>query len=81
MTFRHVFATSRIASARSIILAAPLFALASIAPEPPPLRGFTARSAAVERDWEAKFRAMPEPKRLRDMMQRLSAHPHHVGTR
>jgi N-acetylated-alpha-linked acidic dipeptidase len=44
------------------------------------LYGFTSAGSAVERDWEAKFRAIPDPKILRDAMQRLSAHPHHVGS-
>jgi len=34
----------------------------------------------VEREWETKFRAIPDPARLRDMMQRLAARPHHVGS-
>jgi N-acetylated-alpha-linked acidic dipeptidase len=46
----------------------------------PPLYGFTAASSRAERDWENKFRAIPDPKVLRDTMQRLSARPHHVGS-
>lgn len=42
--------------------------------------GFTAASARVERQWEDKFRALPDPARMRADMQRLSAHPHHVGS-
>ncbi len=49
-------------------------------PEPTPLLGFTAASANTERDWEAKFRALPDPARMRSDMQRLSARPHHVGS-
>jgi N-acetylated-alpha-linked acidic dipeptidase len=52
---------------------------ARFAPEPP-LRGFTAASSQMERDWEAKFDAIPDPARLRANMQRLSARPHHVGS-
>jgi len=48
--------------------------------DPAPLRGYSADSSAAERDWEAKFRAIPDPARLRDYMQRLSARPHHVGS-
>ena len=64
---------------------APLIALAALAmapaaPEPVPLRGFTAQSSQVEREWESKFKAIPDPTRMRDMMQRLSARPHHVGS-
>jgi N-acetylated-alpha-linked acidic dipeptidase len=48
--------------------------------EPAPLRGYSSDSAAAERDWEAKFRAIPDPAALRGYMQRLSARPHHVGS-
>ncbi len=47
---------------------------------PPELRGFTARSAAAEREWEGKFRALPSPDSLRAYMRHLSARPHHVGS-
>ncbi len=45
-----------------------------------PLYGYTAASSPIERDWENKLRAIPDPKILRDTMQRLSARPHHVGS-
>src|SRR4051794_33367803 len=45
-----------------------------------PLRGYKADSAATERQWEGKFRAIPDPANMRDYMQRLSARPHHVGS-
>src|SRR5258708_12262437 len=44
------------------------------------LYGFTSASSSVEREWENKFRAIPDPKIQRDSMQRLSARPHHVGS-
>ena len=44
------------------------------------LRGFSPESSRIERDWEAKFRAIPDPTRMRSMMERLSARPHHVGS-
>jgi N-acetylated-alpha-linked acidic dipeptidase len=44
------------------------------------LRGFTAESAKVQREWEAKFRAIPSPDSLRAYMRRLSARPHHLGS-
>ena len=47
---------------------------------PPSLDGFSEASARVERDWETKFRALPSPANMRSYMQRISAHPHHVGT-
>ena len=56
------------------------FVLPAVAPEPAPIRGFSARSSAIERNWETQFRAIPETQRLRSMMQRLSARPHHVGS-
>ena len=45
-----------------------------------PLLGFTAASSTQERQWEEKFKTIPEPQRMRDSMQRLSASPHHVGS-
>ena len=52
---------------------------AQAANPPAPLDGFSADSARAQRDWEAKFRALPSPANLREYMQRLSARPHHVG--
>src|ERR1700693_12823 len=45
-----------------------------------PLAGYSAESSRVERDWELKFRAAPDPSNLRAYMQRLSARPHNVGS-
>jgi len=53
---------------------------ASPAADPPVLLGFAPDSATTERAWEAKFKAVPNPDRLREYMQRLSARPHHVGS-
>jgi N-acetylated-alpha-linked acidic dipeptidase len=47
---------------------------------PAPLRGYTAQTSATEIQWEQKFKAIPEPNRLREDMRRLSARPHHVGS-
>ena len=44
------------------------------------LVGYSPRSSATERDWEKKFRAIPDPANLREYMRRLSARPHHVGS-
>src|SRR6202050_2819893 len=46
----------------------------------PTLRGYSTDSSKSEQDWEAKFRAIPDAGNMRDFMQRLSAHPHHVGS-
>ena len=45
-----------------------------------PLDGFSSAHARTEREWESKFRALPDPQRERDYMQLLSARPHHVGS-
>lgn len=44
------------------------------------LRGFSQEAARTQREWEAKFRAIPDTARLRAAMIRLSARPHHVGS-
>ena len=53
---------------------------ASAADAPAPLKGYSADAARVERDWEAKFRAIPSQANLKAYMQRLAARPHHVGS-
>jgi len=45
-----------------------------------PLRGYSAESSRVQREWETKFRAIPDTANLRSYVERLSARPHHVGT-
>ena len=59
-----------------LAMAAPAVWSADIAP----LRGYSSETARTEREWEAKFRAIPDPAALRAYMQRLSARPHHVGS-
>jgi N-acetylated-alpha-linked acidic dipeptidase len=68
-----------------LLLAAPLVAApprdTKEAPAPESaLTGYSAQSAAAQRDREAKFRAGIAPDRIRENMRRLSAHPHHVGS-
>ncbi len=46
----------------------------------PPLAGYSAAASAVERDWEGRLRALPDPDTLRESMRHLSARPHHVGS-
>ena len=46
----------------------------------PALAGYSSRSSVDERDWETKFRAIPDPANLKEYMRRLSARPHHVGS-
>ena len=45
-----------------------------------PLRGFSAESARVQREWETKFQAIPSPDSLREYMRVLSARPHHLSS-
>jgi N-acetylated-alpha-linked acidic dipeptidase len=61
----------------SLIGVLPLVATSS---EQTPLAGYSAAGSAAEREWEAKFRAMPSADNLRESMQRLTARPHHVGS-
>jgi N-acetylated-alpha-linked acidic dipeptidase len=44
------------------------------------LVGYSPRGGQSEREWEVKFRAIPDPANLREYMRRLSARPHHVGS-
>ena len=62
----------------ALILALPQSGIA--APPPAAMDGYSPAHASTERDWEARFRDLPDPKYLRDTMQRLSARPHHVGS-
>jgi N-acetylated-alpha-linked acidic dipeptidase len=50
------------------------------ASDEPTLAGYSPRSSQAEREWESKFRAIPDPANLREDMRRLSARPHHVGS-
>ncbi len=44
------------------------------------LLGFSAQSSKGELEWEAKFKAIPDAKRVHQNMTRLAAHPHNVGS-
>ena len=67
--------------ARLCLLALSCFLLLAASPDTEqPLHGYSAASSRIQRDWETKFRAIPEPQNQRDYMQRLSARPHHVGS-
>src|SRR5580704_7912366 len=52
----------------------------SLGADTAPLAGFSAQSSRAERDWEMKFRAIPDPANMREDMRLLSARPHHVGS-
>jgi N-acetylated-alpha-linked acidic dipeptidase len=69
---------------RSVLLAV-VAAVSSVAMTPfsadtDLIRGFTPESSRIERDWEAKFKSIPEPGRMREAMRHLSARPHNVGS-
>src|SRR3954466_15206324 len=67
--------------ARLFLLAFSCFLLSAASPDTEqPLNGYSAASSRTQRDWETKFRAIPEPQNQRDYMQRLAARPHHVGS-
>jgi N-acetylated-alpha-linked acidic dipeptidase len=57
-----------------------LLAPAAWPADPDPLAGYSAASSKTEQEWETKFRAIPDPAKLRAYMQRLTARPHHVGS-
>jgi N-acetylated-alpha-linked acidic dipeptidase len=66
---------------RLFLLGLSCFLLLAASPETEqPLNGYSAATSRTQRDWETKFRAVPEPRNQRDYMQRLSARPHHVGS-
>ena len=66
---------------RFLALPAALLVALPITPaEDEPLRGYSAAAAKVQREWEQKFRAIPEPTRLREAMRRLSLRPHHLSS-
>jgi N-acetylated-alpha-linked acidic dipeptidase len=63
-----------------VILLVLLPLLTSRAAEPNYFFGYLPSSSQAERDWETKFRALPDSALQREYMQRLSARPHHVGS-
>ena len=63
-----------------ILLCCGVLLSAGMAADPPAMQGFSPDTATAERGWESKFKVIPNPERLRDYMQRLSARPHHVGS-
>jgi N-acetylated-alpha-linked acidic dipeptidase len=63
----------------SILL--PLLVASAAAPAgDEPLQGFSAAHSRLQKEWEAKFRALVSADNVRDFDKRLSAHPHHVGS-
>ena len=52
----------------------------SLGADEAPMAGYSKSSSQNERDWETKFRAVPDTNNLREFMRRMSARPHHVGS-
>jgi N-acetylated-alpha-linked acidic dipeptidase len=61
-------------------LAAAALLVAATPSTQPTLLGFSDSSSKTEREWEDKFKAIPQPANMRAAMQRLTARPHHVGS-
>src|SRR6202522_903371 len=64
----------------TLIFPSLIFGADQVSANPAVLVGYSPRAGQSERDWETKFRALPDPANLRAYMQRLSARPHHVGS-
>jgi N-acetylated-alpha-linked acidic dipeptidase len=64
----------------ALVIPSVSFGADSAVPTPTALVGYSPRASQAEREWEAKFRAIPDPTNLREYMRRLSARPHHVGS-
>ncbi len=69
--------TSRIGVA---VLIFGLLSLGNAANNSESMDGYSPVHAATERDWETKFRSIPDPGVLRESMQHMSAWPHNVGS-
>jgi N-acetylated-alpha-linked acidic dipeptidase len=71
----------RLSLASFVLVGASILPLKSrVTADEAPLYGYSAESSRVERQWEEKMRAIPDPKNLRAYMERLSARPHNVGS-
>ncbi|HEX5438182.1 MAG TPA: M28 family metallopeptidase [Gemmatimonadaceae bacterium] len=69
------------AALRYLLIPPLLIVFGAAAPHAPrPLEGFSPAAARAELDWEAKFRAIPQPDTMRRTMHLLGARPHHVGS-
>ncbi|MEO8193988.1 MAG: transferrin receptor-like dimerization domain-containing protein [Gemmatimonadales bacterium] len=66
--------------ALTMLLSATGIAATPITAEHEVLRGFTPESSKRELEWEARFKAIPQPSLMRDAMKLLAARPHHVGS-
>ena len=67
-------------SLRAVLSVASACVLVAAMPEDPPLRGYTVEGSRAQREWESKFRAIPDPTRIRESLRILSARPNHLGS-
>lgn len=58
----------------AVVLATP-----AVRSQESPMRGYTLDESATQREWETKFRAVPDPAKLREYMKVIAAEPHHAG--
>lgn len=65
---------------RSIAVSGAALALVAATVEDPPLRGYTTESSKIQREWEAKFRGIPDAARIRESLRVLSSRPNHLGS-
>ena len=65
---------------RSLFLGTSLLAMAPTSFTDESIWGFTPEASRVQREWEARFSAIPSPDSARSYMRHLSGQPHHLGS-
>ncbi len=63
----------------AITIAGMLVAASAVFSEEDALRGFTKNETVSQREWEEKFRAIPQPDNLREYMRVITEEPHIAG--
>lgn len=58
----------------------PAMLAAGQSPSSAPIFGFGPETSKAEQTWEARFKTIPDAKRVHANMQHLAAHPHNVGS-
>jgi N-acetylated-alpha-linked acidic dipeptidase len=64
----------------AVLFASVMGLAATPADQSQPLQGFSEKASQAERQWEEKFKAIPDTANLREYMKRMAARPHHVGS-
>ncbi len=65
---------------RALLFSAVLLSAAPVRLSDDLIWGFTPEASRVQREWEARFAAMPSADSARSYMRRLSSQPHHLGS-